>query len=434
MIKGYVERRQILEDIFRDSLAAVDPYEMTLSVLRGINVDGYRHIYVVGFGKAAFPMARAAESVLDRKIKTGLVITKEGHIPEGDHLRVIEALEASHPVPDERGLKATGRLTALVSRASRDDMVVVLTSGGGSALFVAPVDGVSLKEKQEVTSLLLNSGADIGELNTVRKHLSRVKGGRLAEIIYPAKLINLIVSDVIGDPLDVIASGPTVPDPTTFEDAVDVLKKYDLLKRVPGTVRYYLESGVRGEVKETPKSGSKVFKGVRNIIIGSNRKAIEGARRSARERGFNVMLLTDRLTGEAREAGRYLAEKAVEAKRNCDDLPLCMISGGETTVTVKGDGRGGRNTELALSFASYIDGMEGLTLLSAGTDGTDGPTDAAGAVVDGNTISRGREKGVNYREYLERNDSYSYFEITGELLKTGPTGTNVMDIQIILVE
>jgi glycerate-2-kinase len=319
----------------------------------------------------------------------------------------------------------------VLKEADGQTLVICMISGGGSALLAAPHEGITLPEKQQITQLLLRAGANIQELNTVRKHISRVKGGRLAELAYPARILSLILSDVIGDRLDVIASGPTAPDPTTFQDALGVIGRYDLADKIPEKVLGILMRGARGEIPETPKEKSQAFERVENIIVGSNKKAIEIAEREAAKRGYQVTILSSELQGEAREVGGWLARKAMAMR---DGSKICLISGGETTVTVKGSGLGGRNMELALAFAQEIKGMRGITFLSAGTDGTDGPTDAAGAIVDGETITRAEAAGHSPEAYLENNDSYHFFKVAGGLFLTGPTGTNVMDLQIVLID
>ena len=304
-------------------------------------------------------------------------------------------------------------------------------------MLVSPAEGISLKDKQVTTDLLLKSGASIEELNGVRKHLSRIKGGRLASIAYPATVITLILSDVIGDRLDVIASGPTVPDRSTFMDAVKVIEKYNLVKKLPNNVLSMLLDGIAGKLPDTPKAGEDCFKKGSPVIVGSIRQAINAARNAANKLGFDTEIVTDKLQGEAREAAVYLADlaKMVRSSRK-GGKPMCLLSGGETTVNVKGSGKGGRNQEFALAFALEIEGVDGITMLSAGTDGTDGPTDATGAIVDGETIHFARKLGVNPEKYLENNDSYNFFKKIdeGHHLITGPTGTNVMDVQIIMVE
>ncbi|NJD57105.1 MAG: glycerate kinase, partial [Nitrospirae bacterium] len=424
------------------ALRAVDPYNAVLiqtEHIRSLYRNGkYRKLVIIGFGKAAYAMASAMEDAFKEETADGVVITKYGHIPvkslpDANQER-IKIIEAGHPIPDENGVKGTEKIISLMTGADDETLVVCLISGGGSALFVAPYEGIPLDDKQKVTELLLKAGADIYELNSLRKHISRVKGGRLAEIAYPARIVSLILSDVIGDDVGVIASGPTAPDKTTFHDAIMVLGKYDLMERAPGRVLKVLQDGDRGAVAETPKEGNSIFEHVENIIIGSNSMALAAARQKAEDMGLCAEIISSGLNGEAREAGRWLGSIAKRSKDKCVPRRLCLISGGETTVTVKGNGVGGRNMELALAFALEADGVKGITLLSAGTDGTDGPTDAAGAVVDGNTIKRGRAAGLDPDAHLDNNDSYSFFKRTGELFITGPTGTNVMDIQIVMIE
>jgi glycerate-2-kinase len=436
------KQKEMAVEIFQAALDAVDPFSCTLGYCRQIKdyfiQKNFDALYLVGFGKASYTMLRAVVSELGiNSFRRGVIVTKYGHKIAGkeDDLineieRYIKVYEAGHPVPDINGFNATSEIISTLKEADERSLILCLISGGGSSLLVSPYEGITLEDKQKVTAHLLRAGADINELNSVRKHLSKVKGGRLAELAYPAEMISLIVSDVIGDRLDVIASGPTSPDPTTYGDAIKVLKKYDLYHDMPENVIDLLEKGREGIIPETPKPGSYVFKKVQNIIISSNRIAIDAASERARSLGLEPEIVTTSLSGEARDAGKLLAERAKGLK---DSRKICLISGGETTVTVKGSGKGGRNTELALSFAMEISGTEGITLLSAGTDGTDGPTDAAGAVVDGHTISEGISKGLDPEEYLKNNDSYNFFKEIDSLLITGPTGTNVMDIQIIIV-
>ncbi|KAF0219319.1 MAG: hydroxypyruvate [Geobacteraceae bacterium] len=430
--------KEVAEKVFRAAIRDADPY---LAVrrhgdeIRSIYREGgFAQLIVIGFGKASISMAKGMEDSLGDLIDAGLIITKYGHGTSRE-LRKIRFLEGGHPVPDADGATGTEEIINLVTAATEKTLVVTLISGGGSALLVSPCAGITLAEKQETTGLLLAAGAGIFELNCVRKHLSRVKGGRLAAMIRPARSVSLILSDVIGDRLDVIASGPTAPDPTTFADALDVLERYRLLKRVPTEVVAHLTKGREGEFAETLKEGDPVFRTVQNVIVGSNCTALEAAAREAEALGFGVEILSAGITGEAREAGRWLAHKAVATRSGIGGGgPFCLISGGETTVTVKGGGKGGRNMELALAFALEIEGISGITLLSAGTDGTDGPTDAAGAVVDGTTATMAKARGFDPEEYLRNNDSYSFFRECGGLLVTGPTGTNVMDIQIVVIE
>jgi glycerate-2-kinase len=428
-------------DIFHAVLKAIDPYGLIkerIDQIRSIYREGnYGKLYLISFGKAAYPMTKAVSDFADDLLTKGIMITKYGHVPEGGVSPKIDVFEAAHPVPDLQGVLATERAIGFLEKADSGTLVVCLISGGGSALLVAPHRDISLAEKQQITQLLLKAGANIQELNTVRKHLSRIKGGRLAEIAYPARVLSLILSDVIGDPLDVIASGPTSPDQTTFQDALNVIKRYDLGDKIPEKARFILIRGAAGEIAETPKEGNPVFAWVQNIIVGSNKKAIETAKREAQSQGYKTAVISSDLQGEARDAAIWLARKAIEARRGLaggSQGKICLISGGETTVTVRGNGLGGRNTELALAFAQEIKGMKGITLLSAGTDGTDGPTDAAGAIIDGGTIERAEAVGINPGDYLKNNDSYHFFKAAGGLFITGPTGTNVMDLQIILLD
>jgi glycerate 2-kinase len=426
-----------IADMFYASLQAVDPYKSTslyTDKIRSVFQSGqYKKLMVIGFGKASCPMAKPLEDQLFDLINSGIVITKYKHCPSPYMLKKIRIFEAGHPIPDENGLRATEAIINLLKGVDKNSLLICLISGGGSALFVSPYEGITLNEKQKVTELLLKAGANISELNTVRKHISKVKGGRLAEIAYPAKIISLILSDVIGDRLDVIASGPTAPDKMKYNEALKVLEKYGLIALTPTSVLETLHKGANGLIPETPKEGYKAFRNVENIIIGSNRKALEAAKTKAENLGFQAEILSSEISGEARDVGRWLAKKAIEAKGK-GQRAKCLISGGETTVTVKGNGLGGRNMELALSFAMEIEGIDGITLLSAGTDGTDGPTDAAGAIVDGETVKKVKAVGLNPEEYLKNNDSYNFFKKFDGLFVTGPTGTNVMDIQIMVVE
>jgi glycerate 2-kinase len=340
-------------------------------------------------------------------------------------------------LPDENGLRATREVVQLLKSVDDRTLVLCLISGGGSALLVSPYDGITLEEKQKTTDLLLRAGADIFELNTVRKHISDVKGGRLAQTAYLAGILSLILSDVINDRLDVIASGPTAPDKTTYFDAVKTIEKYRLEEEIPENVMDLLNRGVQGLIPETPKEDNPVLQQVHHTIIGSNKMAINAAKKEAEALGYKATILSTKIQGEARNAARYLAKKAIEtlhATQIADHEKLCLISGGETTVSVRGIGTGGRNMETALVFAREIEGMSGITFLSAGTDGTDGPTDAAGAIVDGQTVVKARRMGINPERDLENNDSYHFFKSIDELFITGPTGTNVMDLQIILLD
>jgi glycerate-2-kinase len=422
-------------------LRAVDPYTLIEGRLDRIRAayqdDACRKLLVVGFGKAAYPMVKAVSDFAGDLLTQGIGITKYDHAPPDGALNKIAIWEAAHPVPDDQGVLATETLMDLVREADSSTLVVCLISGGGSALLVAPHAEIALAEKQQITQLLLKAGADIQELNAVRKHLSRIKGGRLAELACPARVLSLILSDVVGDPLDVIASGPTSPDQTTFRDALAVVQRYDLTQRIPERAMNILKRGAAGDIPETPKDGNPAFARVENIIVGGNRLAIEAARIEAVRRGYSTIILSAALQGEAGRAGKELAREAIAARRRIAGRHpgrICLISGGETTVTVSGRGLGGRNMELALVFAQEIKGASGVTLLSAGTDGTDGPTDAAGAFADAATLSRAAQRGLVPESFLKNNDSYHFFSALDGLFMTGPTGTNVMDLQIVLID
>jgi len=378
-------------------------------------------------------MAHAAERKLGRRIEAGWVNVKYGHIRTGPKPRRIELCECGHPVPDENGVRGAERIEAIAKSAGEDDMVACLISGGASALMPAPAPPVTLGDTRKITELLLRAGADIHEMNCVRKHISRLKGGQLARLAAPASVLTLILSDVIGDDLDVIGSGPTVADPSTFQDAKAILQRRGILRDAPKSVRERIESGVRGKIPETPKPGDPIFSRVENVIIGSNRQALHAAARAARNLGYRASILSSFIEGEAKEIARVHAAIAKElAAKKRAGRPVCIISGGETTVTVRGKGLGGRNTEFALSAAHEIAGLPDTAIFSAGTDGTDGPTDAAGAFADGTTIARAEKLGLNAEAHLTDNDSYHFFEALGDLCKTGPTNTNVMDIQLVI--
>lgn len=430
--------------IFYGALRAVDPYravglhtDRVLSVFKNGN---YSRVYLIGFGKAAIPMSRAIMDEIGQMVTSGIIITKYGHSTEadqGDPWDKIKVFEAGHPLPDENGMRATREVLELLRGADDRTLVLCLVSGGGSALLVSPYEGITLEEKQKTTGLLLKAGADIGELNTVRKHISQVKGGRLAEGVYPAQVVSLILSDVMGDRLDVIASGPTFPDPSTYLDALRIVEKYHLEKEVPRAVMDLADRGVQGLIPETPKGDSPVFQRVDHQIVGNSKMAIDAAEKEAEALGYQAIVLSAEMKGEARTAARYLAKEAMTLRRTgatAGHMRACLIGGGETTVTVRGSGSGGRNMETALAFALEIEGVSGITFLSAGTDGTDGPTDAAGAIVDGETVTRAKRMGIDPERYLEDNDSYNFFKSTGGLFITGPTGTNVMDLQITLLD
>lgn len=390
------------------------------------------HVYVVGGGKASGKMAEALESILGNRISGGIVNIpyNRGHYKT----RRIRLHEASHPIPDQAGMKGSQKMLDLASQAKGNDLIICLISGGGSSLMPLPRGKITLKDKRQVTDALLKSGATINEVNTVRKHISDFKGGWLAKKAYPATIVNLILSDVIGDPLDFIASGPTVPDSTTFSDAVDILKRFRLWENMPQSVKKVLVDGQEGLIPETPKKGDKAFKKVYNVVVGNCRSAALAACNSLQQAGLCSLLLTALLEGEARHVGTILASiaKEVDGSENPLPKPCGIVAGGETTVMVVGKGKGGRNQEIALSAALKMSGMDGVVIASLSTDGIDGPTDVAGALVDGNTITRSLEKGLDAKHSLSNNDSYSFFSKLGDLILTGLTGTNVNDISIIV--
>ncbi len=377
-------------------------------------------------------MAAAVEEILGDRIARGIVVTKYGHVQP---TRLIRVHEAGHPIPDDAGIEGAQAILDHLRDLGPRDLVLVLISGGGSALTPAPVEGILLEEKQALTQSLLACGADIREMNTLRKHISRIKGGQLARAAQPARVMTLILSDIVGDPLDAIASGPTVPDPTTYADALAILDKYHIREEVPGTIRARLEAGARGELLETPKPDDPLFSRVSNTIVGSNIQALEAARAEAQILGLTPMILSSSIEGETREVARMHAALAREVQTSGNPLPppACLISGGETTVTLRGSGRGGRNQEFVLAAALDITGLPNTVILSAGTDGTDGPTDAAGAIVDGETCARAHALGLHPRAALVGNDAYPLFEKLGDLVLTGPTRTNVMDVHLVLV-
>jgi hydroxypyruvate reductase len=414
--------------IFRAALKAADPAGAVTRDLKKVDCGRYRDIYVLGAGKAGASMALAAERVLGRRITAGLINVKYGHLAK---LRRIELNECGHPVPDQRGVEGARRIAGMAAGARAGDLVVCLISGGASALLPLPADPVTLEEKQAATRLLLACGANIHEINAVRKHISLIKGGQLARLAHPAGVRALLLSDVIGDNLDVIGSGPTAPDASTYQGALSILDRYGIRAKAPAAIRVRLEEGAAGQVPETPKPGDAIFRRTTNRVIGSNRLAVDAAAARARELGFHTLVLSTFVEGETREVARVHAAIAKEIVRSGRPLrpPACVITGGETTVTLRGDGLGGRNQEFVLAAAIDIAALERVVVLSAGTDGTDGPTDAAGAIADGRTLARAPAAPA----FLANNDSYRYFESLGDLIRTGPTNTNVMDVRLVLV-
>lgn len=429
--------RQILDA----ALAAADA---RAAVVRALSLDGQRltvageetvdlasidRILLLGAGKAAAAMACGALEVLGGWVAAGTITTKDGH---GAELPGIDVWEAAHPVPDTRGMAGAAEALRLARAAGPRDLVLCLLSGGASALWSAPVPGVSLTELQAVTDGLLRCGATIHEINVVRKHLSRIGGGWLAAAAAPARVVTLAVSDVVGGAVEVIGSGPTVPDPATFEDALEVLRRREV--PTPPAVRAYLQAGDAGERPETPKPHDPLFDRVSAHVIAGNQDALQGAARQAERLGYRARVVADDVEGEARSVGEQVALLATGARMEGAAEPLALLLGGETTVTVQGRGRGGRNQELALALAMELEGVPGVLAASLGTDGTDGPTDAAGAFADGGTVTRGAAAGLDARDALRRNDAYPYLRATGDLIVTGPTGTNVNDIILVLVD
>lgn len=437
--------REIALNCVEAALSAVDPrnaVDRTVKV-RGetleinklrFNLRDIENIYVIGGGKASGAMAEAIENILGDLIKEGVVNVLKG-TEKNFRVKKIKLVGATHPIPSETGVSGVKEMLSIAEKASENDLVIVLISGGGSALMPMPAPPITLEEKKKVTQLLLKCGATINEINAVRKHISGFKGGQLARAIYPAITVALIISDVVGDPLDTIASGPTAPDTTTFDDAYKVLTFYNIIKEVPKSIVERIEKGLRGEIPETPKPGDKIFEKVHNIIIANNKTACRAAEEKAKEYGANAMILSTFIEGEARHVGTVLAGIAREIHKFNEPIkkPVVIILGGETTVTVTGKGKGGRNQELVLSSAIRIRGLEGTAILSIGTDGIDGITDAAGGIVDSTTMDRGIENGLDILDYLSNNDSYSYLKKTGDLIITGPTGSNVNDIMLIVL-
>jgi hydroxypyruvate reductase len=430
-----------IQAVQRAALAAVEPGAAVRRHLecqgdllrlggRTYDLAAVERIWVVGAGKAATAMSAALFGLLGNRLSGGLLVTKYDHRDPRLDTGPVQIVEAGHPVPDEAGVDGARRMADLLGGVSEHDLVLAVISGGGSALLTLPAEGLTLSDLQRTTDLLLRSGATIVELNMIRKHLSQIKGGGLARMAGQAPVVSLILSDVVGDPLDVIASGPTVPDATTFADAWAVLGRYGLTERLPVAVRDHLQAGLDGLLPDTPKPGDALFQLVQTVVIGSNRLAAEAAVKAARAQGLNALLLSTFVEGEAREVARVAAALAKELVYHDRPVPkpACLVWGGETTVNVRGQGLGGRNQELALAAAMAMEGLPDVVLVALGTDGTDGPTDAAGAVGTGETIARARSLGLDPVAHLANNDAYPFFDALGDLIRTGPTGTNVNDL------
>jgi len=440
--------RSEAEEIFRRCLRAVDPFEAVKGFIHvegdrlilgtkgqpktELNLTEFDRISLVGAGKATAPMARAIEDLLGERIQKGIINVKYGFTED---LAFIKVIEAGHPVPDENGVRGTQKILDLLYGASEKDLIFSVISGGGSALLPHPGENMTLSEKQEITRQLLACGASIDEINAVRKHIASSKGGQMARAAFPATIVNLMLSDVVGDKMDVIASGPFVPDSSTFKDVEAIFRKYDL-EDVPASIREHLKAGLEGRIPETPKEGDAIFDRVFNFIVGSNIMALETASEKAKELGYETLILSSMVEGETREVALVhtaIAKEIVKTSRPIPP-PACIISGGETTVTIRGDGLGGRNQEFGLAASLDLVGLPPrVIVLCGGTDGNDGPTDAAGAVVDPFTVTRGREAGMEAADYLKNNDAYHFLGKTQDLLITGPTNTNVMDVRLVLV-
>ena len=435
-------------EIFQASVEAVNPYQ---AVRRFVRVEGdrlllgaeardrleldlgmYDRIGIVGAGKATAPMAKAVEDLFGSRIHKGMINVKYGFTQP---LGVTEIIEAGHPVPDRNGEQGTKKILDFLEAAGKKALIFSLISGGGSALLPLPVGDISLKEKQDLTRSLLACGASIDEINAVRKHISASKGGQMARAVAPATTVNLMLSDVVGDKVDVIASGPCTPDRSTFNDVTKIIRKYGL-KDIPSTIKDHLKAGAEGRIPETPKADDPIFNRVFNFIVGSNILALEAAEEKAKSLGYNTLILSSMVEGETREVALVhtaIAKEIVKTGRPSPP-PLCVISGGETTVTIRGKGLGGRNQEFGLAAALDLEGLPPrVVVLSGGTDGNDGPTDAAGAIVDPLTVKRGKDAGAVAFDFLDDNDAYPFLEKTGDLLFTGPTNTNVMDVRLVLV-
>jgi len=418
--------------IFDAALRAGDVRPLVLRALAGVLLPSRGRVIVAGAGKASGAMAAAVEDALGDRVTGGVVAVKDGHLAVTRRVRL---REAGHPVPDERGAAAAREIFALAQSAGADDLVLVLISGGGSALTPAPAPPITLADKQILTRLLLAGGATINQLNTVRKHLSLLKGGQLARAAAPARVHALLLSDVIGDPIDVIGSGPTAPDGSTFADALTILDRFGVRARVPASIVDRLEHGAAGEIAETPKADDPLFRHVTNSVIGNNTLVVEAAAARAAQLGFRPHVLTSALEGEARLVARDWVEMArrIKAGRGPVSPPACVIAGGETTVTVRGRGTGGRCQEFTLTAALEMEDLHGVVVLAAGTDGTDGPTSAAGGLADGATARRARERGDDLGARLAGNDSHAALAGLGDLIVTGPTNTNLLDLYLLLV-
>ena len=422
--------RSVLPDNLINGIMSVNGSILTVGDLI-FNLDRIGDIYVIGAGKASAAMAHYVEAALGNRIREGHVVVKYDHSCK---LRRIQVTEAGHPIPDINGFNATEKILEIARKAGEDDLVICLISGGGSALLADIPEGCLPEELAIVNNLLIRCGATIKEINTVRKHLSAVKGGQLVRVVWPATLVNIILSDVIGNPLDVIASGPTVPDESTFGDALRIISDYRLKDDLTAGVIKYLTGGAEGIYPETPKPGDNIFSRTYNIMAGTNMSALEAARVFASSRGYNTFIISSSMQGDVADVAVTLVESAIRYRDDEEKIkPVCLLYGGETTIRIEGSGLGGRNQHLALKVATLLHGKPGITVLCAGTDGTDGPTDVAGAVVDSETMSYAYSKGKDPVKYLEEFNSCNFFRSSGGQIITGPTFTNVMDLVVILI-
>lgn len=438
-----MQNRQTAEKIFMAGVRSVLPEKLIRRILRLegevlkagdyiIPLEGIRNIYVIGAGKASAAMGHYVETVLGDRINGGHIVVKYDHSCK---LISIEVSEAGHPVPDENGFRAAQRIREIAENAGENDLVICLLSGGGSSLMADIPEGLLPEELFIINNLLIRSGASINEINCVRKHLSGLKGGQLARIVWPARLLTLIISDVIGDPPEVIASGPTVPDPSTFRDALGVIDDYNLRPDLTSGLIKYLSDGAEGLHPETPKPGDPVFDGTINILAGTNMTALQAASAEAGRLGYRPFIIDNALAGDVESVSESLVAAAVSFRDNNDiEKPVCLLYGGETTIKVTGGGVGGRNQHLALSAAMRLKDVPGITILAAGTDGTDGTSDAAGAVVDSLTISGSLAINIDPESFLSGFDSYNFFRMAGGQIVTGPTYTNVMDLVVVLID
>jgi len=435
-----MDKKEVAKNIFLRSVESVKPDQLILKSVKVCNsllmiedlifdLKTIQNIYVVGVGKASALMGQAIEKILLNKITDGHIVTKYGH---GCSLQKISLSEAGHPIPDENGVKGTKKIVEIVTKATANDLIICLISGGGSALLADYPEGSSLSELKDLSNLLLKSGADITEINTIRKHFSGVKGGNLARIAYPATMVSLILSDVIGDPLDVIASGPTTYDMSTFQNSYDSLNKYHLIDKISTNLLKRLQDGINGSIAENPKPGDNVLTKTYNKIIGNNLIALKSAEKIARSFGYITEIISDKMQGMTDDIIKNIIDLSLE-KKNHTNQPTCLLFGGEPTVKVIGTGLGGRNQHIALEATLLLRGKEDMVFLSAGTDGSDGPTDAAGAVVDVHTYINAENSGIPVEEYLRNFNSYNFFKNSAEHIITGPTMTNVMDIMIVLI-